>query len=525
MRSMSIGAKLTCLTGSLLLLAVASLLFVAHRLTAASDVIRRQDVMLDRLQGANDLAEDMTALKYWLTDLAVSMQTDSEEEAQTVQTRIEHRLEKMGVFDPSIPRDLKPLVARYVDAVIAGVDAYAEDNRVLGNSLIAQARPLAGEIEKRVAEILAASARAATQAGHDVIAVNSATRTLALLLIPIEIVLGLIVARKITRALTQPVVQTMQVLESLAAGDLGPRLDATSQEELGRMAAALNRAMDGLSETIQAIGADVGTLSASSTTLQGVSESMSRSSADASAQTAEVSVASERIGASVRVVAKSLDEMTSCVSEIAKQTNQAAVIAGTAVEYAETITTTIDELGRSGREIGAVVQTIAKIAEQTNLLALNATIEAARAGESGKGFSVVAGEVKELAKGTAQATKEIAETVNRVRAETQRAVAATSQIRAIIGQVRDIATTIASAVEEQAAATREIGRNMQDAARGSADITETIIQMTAASQGAATGAGRTQQAASELARMATGLNRLVAKFRNVQKTRSDTTIS
>jgi methyl-accepting chemotaxis protein len=518
MRHFSIGAKLACLAGSLLLLVVASLLFVTQRLAGASQVIDQQVDTLARLQAANDLGRDMMALKYWLADLAVSMQTDSEAEAKAIQIRIEQGLDSFaadGAAGGDV-RALKPLVSRYVDAVIAAVDAYAADNRVLGNSLIAQARPASNEIEQAMADLLVIVSKQAAEAGRQVIVSNQSTRRLVFLLIPIEMILGLLIARRITRALTGPVSETMKVLESLAEGDLGPRLDASSQEEMGRMAAALNRAMDGLTETIQAIGRDVGVLSASSESLKGVSADMSRTSADASSQTAAVSYASQQIGESVRVVAKSLEEMTSCVGEIAKQTSQAAMIAGTAVEHAETITSTINQLGTSSVEIGSVVKVIAKIAEQTNLLALNATIEAARAGEAGKGFSVVASEVKELAKGTAQATKEINVMVDRIQGETRRAVLASSEIRAIIIQVKDIATAIASAVEQQAAATREIGRNMQDAARGSSDIGDSITRMSTASEGAAASAGQTQHAAAGLAQMATGLHRLVARFKNVR---------
>jgi methyl-accepting chemotaxis protein len=517
MRNLSIGAKLGGLAASLLLLVVISLLFVTHRLGAASDVIDRQAHMLERLQAVNDLGRDTLTLKYWLVDLAVSLQVDSENAAKETQTAIERRLAQLESTDRQAARDLRAMVTQYVDSMMAGVDAYTEDNRVLGNSLIAQARPFSNEMEKRMSELLLVSAQGAAAAGREVIETNRSTRRLALFLIPVAILIGLIIARLIARSLTGPVRETMRVLEALAEGDLGPRLDATSREELGRMAAALNGAMDGLAETIMAIDRDVRVLTKSSEDLQGVSQGMSDSSGDASAQAAAVSSASDRISESVRVVAKSLEEMTSCVAEIAKQTSQAAVIANSAVDYAETITETMKQLGTSSHEIGSVVQVIAKIAEQTNLLALNATIEAARAGESGKGFSVVASEVKELAKGTAQATKEIGAMVGRIRGETERAVNATSQVRNIIGQVKDIATTIASAVEEQAAATREIGRNMHDAAQGTQDIGSSIAQMASASRGAATGAGQTQKAAAELSRMAVGLNDRVARFKNVTR--------
>jgi methyl-accepting chemotaxis protein len=238
MRNLSIGGKLACLAGSLLLLVVISLLFVTHRLGGASEVIDQQAHTLARLQAANDLGRDMMALKYWLADLAVSMQTDSEAEAKTLQIRIEEGLVRFDASGAGDIRGLKPLVSRYVDSVIAAVDAYAADNRVLGNSLIAQARPASNEIEKAMADLLVVVSKQAADSGQQVIDSNRSTRRLVFLLIPLELVLGLLIARRITRTLTGPVAETMKVLESLAEGDLGPRLDASSQEELGRMAAA-----------------------------------------------------------------------------------------------------------------------------------------------------------------------------------------------------------------------------------------------------------------------------------------------
>jgi len=131
-------------------------------------------------------------------------------------------------------------------------------------------------------------------------------------------------------------------------------------------------------------------------------------------------------------------------------------------------------LGTSSQEIGDVVKAITSIAEQTNLLALNATIEAARAGEAGKGFAVVASEVKDLAQETARATEDIARRVEAIQADTAGAVSAISEISEIIASINDYQLTIASAVEEQTATTNEMSRSVAEAATGTGEIATNI---------------------------------------------------
>ena len=147
-----------------------------------------------------------------------------------------------------------------------------------------------------------------------------------------------------------------------------------------------------------------------------------------------------------------------------------------------TISTLIGKLGESSREIGDVVKAITSIAEQTNLLALNATIEAARAGEAGKGFAVVASEVKDLAQETAKATEDIAARVKSIQHDTAAAVAAITEIVEIIGRLGDYQTTIASAVEEQTATTSEMSRNISEAAASTTEIASNIADIAHAAQ-------------------------------------------
>jgi methyl-accepting chemotaxis protein len=171
-------------------------------------------------------------------------------------------------------------------------------------------------------------------------------------------------------------------------------------------------------------------------------------------------------------------------------------------------------LGEASASIGEVVKVIHSIAQQTKLLALNATIEAARAGVAGKGFAVVANEVKDLANETAKATEQINQKIQGIRKGTDGAVEMIAEISSIIAQMHDISTTIASAVEEQTTTTREIARNVNEAAVGESQVTETITSVAQAAKSTSVGAQSTQTAARELARMATGLQKIVGLNRH-----------
>jgi methyl-accepting chemotaxis protein len=314
------------------------------------------------------------------------------------------------------------------------------------------------------------------------------------------------------RAIVGPLDHTVVTLERVAEGDLTVRSGFDSNDEIGRMGAALDRALESLEGTIHALGENSQTLSGSSEELRAVSQSLGASAEETAAQSSVVSAAAEQVSRNIQTVATGAEELSASIREIAKSTADATRVAGTAVQVAETTNRTIGKLGESSASIGQVVKVITSIAEQTNLLALNATIEAARAGEAGKGFAVVANEVKELAKETAKATEEIGRKVAAIQGDAEGAVSAIREIGGIIGQINDIQTTIASAVEEQAATTAEIGRNVTEAARGGAEIAQNISSVAQAAQSTSSGATQTQASAGELSRMATELQRLVSQF-------------
>jgi methyl-accepting chemotaxis protein/aerotaxis receptor len=166
--------------------------------------------------------------------------------------------------------------------------------------------------------------------------------------------------------------------------------------------------------------------------------------------------------------------MTASVREISQRMQESARMAGDAVDQVHVATERVSALSSAASRIGDIVEIINNIAGQTNLLALNATIEAARAGEAGRGFSVVASEVKALAEQTGKATDEIGQQIGDIQSVTQESVAAIMQIRNSIEKLSEISSAIASAVEEQGATTQEVARNVQDAAQGAQQVSSNV---------------------------------------------------
>jgi methyl-accepting chemotaxis protein len=302
-------------------------------------------------------------------------------------------------------------------------------------------------------------------------------------------------------------------LEAVSQGDYTIRVDVDSNDEVGVMSAALNRAIDGMRTTVQTMDHTASSLATSSAQLTDVSNTIANGTGEASNQAELVAAAAEEVSRNVQTVAAGTEEMGASIREIAQNASDAAKVASQAVQAAESTNQAVSRLGDSSAEIGNVLKLITSIAEQTNLLALNATIEAARAGEAGKGFAVVANEVKDLAQETARATEDISRRVEAIQTDTASAVAAIGQISQIIAQINDYQLTIASAVEEQTATTNEMSRSVAEAASGSVEIASNVADIAQTNRKATESVGGARQSASELARMSDEMNVLVARFK------------
>ena len=534
----SIRNKLLMITGLATVVVIACALFGMSRLQgniAGFDQLMSRDVGLERDAVHLEVAFN-EQVRDWKDMLLRGDQTADQEHYWTSFRHQGEVLRKNAadlrgrVVEPAAREALD----KFLDAHATMVDAYKQayelyqrngfnarsaDDKVRGASDESTQYLNAAQAEIEKAALARADAQR-TAANRDTV--------LSLVLVGISVLVSFAVfVWLLQRMILQPANRLVDDLDGLAQGDFTREIREGGEDELGRLATSARKIQSGLGHVLGQVADAVSHLASASEELSAVSEQTRQGVNRQKEETNDVAAAMNEMTATVQEVARNAAEAANSAHEADGSAKQGRQVVADAIEAINVVATDVEQVGEAitrldedSVNIGTVLDVIRGVAEQTNLLALNAAIEAARAGEQGRGFAVVADEVRSLAQRTQESTQEIHDMIERLQLGTRQTVEVMSHsttqtesavqrareagealesITAAVGSINDMNTQIASAAEEQSSVAEEMNRN--------------VVNINQVADESAESVAHTTRASDELAKLAADLQGLVDKFR------------
>lgn len=386
-----------------------------------------------------------------------------------------------------------------------------------------------------VEEKMTRAARAADQAGTRSVERQLATmrqevvnkERLIIACALVALVIGMLAASVITNMVVTPIRQVVQVAEKIASGDLSGNLPTDRLDEPGQLMQAMQKMTVNLRVLINSLTSGIAQLAAATEEMAAISEQNSAGVSQQKEETEQVATAMNEMAATVQDVAKNAEEASASATESAQQATQGGMVVQKTTSQIKALAhevassaKAIVELKDQSNNIGAVLDVIKSIADQTNLLALNAAIEAARAGDAGRGFSVVADEVRALAFRTQESTGQIEQLISNLQQKAEAAVANMHKSSNLAGdtlQSADEAGTAINAINQAISSIQHMNQQIAAAALQQATVAEqinrSIYSIRDVAEQSAIASEQTATASTDLSRLGTELQQLAAQFK------------